>query len=401
MSRAVPEPRPPVDRAPLPQDPAVPVSESPSRGVRPSDLAPIRPRIALPDVESLIAGAVLVVAVAFNLWRLYPEVAIKVPPLNDTVMHLLVLGRTVVALASGQNPTDPWMGTVPALGYPLFHYYPHLLYLPLAALYLLLTLVLRLPIPLADLFNWAGYLLLSLFPFSIYWSMRRFGFSRLQAAFGGLASCLIATNGLYGLEYGSYVWRGYGLTNQLWGMFLLPFALAQCYVTLREGRGYFWAVLLTAATVLSHAVSGYVALGSVVLLAPLVAWDRRAREPRGHHIWRSGARLLLLLLLVGLVAAYFLVPFVRDGAFMNRSVWEIRGKYDSYGVAWVLGALVKGQLLDYGRFPSLTLLAAAGWSLACGAGARRAIASRRRLRSSGRCSISAGRRGGCCWIWCR
>ena len=114
----------------------------------PSDLAPIRPRIALPDVESLIAGAVLVVAVAFNLWRLYPEVAIKVPPLNDAVMHLLVLGRTVVALASGQNLTDPWMGTVPALGYPLFHYYPHLPYLPLAALYLLLTLVFATPVPL-------------------------------------------------------------------------------------------------------------------------------------------------------------------------------------------------------------------------------------------------------------
>ena len=269
-----------VDQAGTPSVPSEP-SLSPVSPAGGATSVPVRLQVILPDIESLIAGAALLVAVAFNLWRLYPEVLLKAPALNDAVMHLLVLGQTVAALLTGQNVTDPWMGPIPALGYPLFHYYQHLAYFPPAVLYLLVTLVFHAPAPLADILNWTGTLLLSFFPLAIYWSMRRFGFSRLEAAFGGSASCLIATNGLYGLEYGSYVWRGYGLHTQLWGVFLLPIALAQCYVTLHEGRGTFWSVLLVAATVLSHVVSGYVALGSIVLLALLVAWEKHAREPGG------------------------------------------------------------------------------------------------------------------------
>ena len=77
-------------------------------------------------------------------------------------------------------------------------------------------------------------------------------------------------------------------------------------------------------------------------------------------VWRRGKRLVLLLVLVGLVAAYFLVPFLLDSAYMNRSVWEEQGKYDSYGYEWALGALVRGELFDFGRFPSLTILAGVG-----------------------------------------
>src|SRR5438874_2290975 len=85
----------------------------------------------------------------------------------------------------------------------------------------------------------AAFLLLSLFPLSISWSMRRFGFERLPAALAGLVAPLLSANFLYGLDYGSYVWRGSGLYTQLWGMVLLPPALAQSYRALRDGRGYF------------------------------------------------------------------------------------------------------------------------------------------------------------------
>jgi hypothetical protein len=325
----------------------------------------VRFSVTPPDVESRIAAAVLVVAVAFNLWRLYPEVAIKVPALNDMVFHALVLGRTMLALLTGQNVTDPWMAPVPALGYPLFHYYQHLPYLLLAVLSAPAALVFRAAVSPAALVNWTAYLLLSLFPLSIYWSMRRFGFSKLQAAFGGLASCLIVSNAGFGLEFSSYVWRGTGLYTQLWGMFLLPIALAQCYVTLRDGRGYFWAVLLVAATVLSHLFSGYLLLGSIVLLVLLaagepLAWEKRDRQPRERYARRSAGRLLLLLLLVALVISYFAVPYVLDGTYQYLSVWTPHERMDSFGAGPVLTALAKGELLDYGRLPSLTLLAAAG-----------------------------------------
>jgi hypothetical protein len=127
-------------------------------------------RPSFPDQERLIATLLLLSVVAFNLYHLYPEVAIRVPNLNDGVLHLLATERVVTALFFGQNPTDPWLAAV-ALGYPLFHYYQHLPYLPPAALHLLSLGRL----PLLDLFNWTRYLLLSLFSLSITWSMRRFG----------------------------------------------------------------------------------------------------------------------------------------------------------------------------------------------------------------------------------
>ncbi len=305
--------------------------------------------------ETLIAGLLLFFAVAFNLYHLYPEVAIKVPSLNDGVLHRLALEQSARALAGGQSPLDPWLAPI-ALGYPLFHYYQHLPYIGPAALHLLSGEMFS----LTGLFHWTRYLLLSLFPLSIYWSVRRFGFARLAAAWGGLLASLPVTNGLYGFDFASYTWSGYGLYTQLWGMFLLPPALAQSYVVLKTGRGYPAAVLLLAVTLLSHLLLGYMALISIVCLIFLPLLGGRAEGGLGHALWQRGKRLLLLLLCVALVTAYFWLPFLLDSPYMNRSVWEEPGKIDAYGFEWTLSALRKGELFDFGRLPSLTFLAGVG-----------------------------------------
>src|SRR5262249_42965391 len=80
----------------------------------------------------------------------------------------------------------------------------------------------------------------------------------------------------------------------------------------------------------------------------------------GAGVWGRVGRLLLLLALVAVAASYFLVPFFLDGAYMNRSVWEAPTKYDAYGAAWTLNALVHGELFDHGRYPVLTGLVAVG-----------------------------------------
>jgi hypothetical protein len=278
-----------------------------------------------------------------------------VPPLNDEVLHGLALQNAVDALARGQDPTDPWLAPI-ALGYPLFHHYQHLPYVLVAILHLPFRGVLE----SAALLGWSRYLLLGLFPLSIYWSMRRFGFSRLEAALAGMVAPLLATDGLYGFDLSSYVWQGYGLYTQLWGMLLLPPALAQTYSALRTGRGYFWAVLLLAATLLSHLVLGYIAFVSVGLLSLLRALGSGAWTTIRQQVWPRARRLALLLALVGVVSAYFLIPFLLDSPYMNRSVWEDPAKLDGPGHAWTLKALVTGALFDFGRFPSLTLLLGAG-----------------------------------------
>ena len=307
--------------------------------------------------ESLIPSVLVVVAVAFNLYQLFPEVTSNLVDGNDMVLHLLLTEAAVQAIAQGQNFTDPWQGTM-SMGFPVFHYYQHLPHLAIALVHVLTFRV----FPLADLLNWSTYLLLSLFPLSIYWSSRRFGFDRIYSAMAGLVASLFATNGLFGFDFRSYVFAGWGLYAQLWGMVLLPPALAVGNRTLREGRGYVWATLLLAATLMSHLVYGYMAfltLGILTFIHPIQFSNPKAIA---ETLWRRWRRLIVLFLLVVVVTSYFLVPLFLDLDYFNRSIWTDPRKYDSYGHSVLLSSLVGGRLFDgLDRIPSLTYLAAVGF----------------------------------------
>jgi len=280
---------------------------------------------------------------------------------NDNVLHLLMIEMAAEAITQGQNftdpwQTDPWQGTM-GMGFPLFHYYQHLPHISIALVHVLTFGV----FPLADMLNWTTYLLLSLFPLSIYWSLRCFGFDQLSAAFGGLVAPLIATDGILGLDFRSYVFRGWGLYTQLWAMVLMPPALALSYRVLRDGRGYFWATLFLAATLMSHLLYGHMAfltLGVLTLIQPI-----RSSSPKYfmETLLRRWSRLIILFLLVVVVTSYFLVPIFLDRPYLNNSVWHDPTSYDSFGHSVVLRGLVVGDLFDFGRFSSLTYLAAAGF----------------------------------------
>ena len=206
----------------------------------------------------------LLAAVGFNLWHLFPEINGNTLPSADKVFHLLLAESAVDAFIDGRDFTDPWSGTM-SLGFPLFHYYQHLPHI-LAALVHLFSLQL---FSLVDILNWSTYLLLSLFPLSIYWSLRRLGFGQLTSAMGGAISTVIGTDfELYGgLGYWNYTTAGFGLYAQLWGMVMLPPALALGHRVVLEGRGYFWATLLLVITLMSHLVYGYMAFITLGVLA--------------------------------------------------------------------------------------------------------------------------------------
>ncbi|MDW8070991.1 MAG: hypothetical protein RMK79_05880 [Anaerolineae bacterium] len=109
-------------------------------------------------------------------------------------------------------------------------------------------------------------------------------------------------------------------------MFLLPPALAQGRFALRGGRGYLGALVLSAATLLVHLVSGYIALVSLAVLTLISprspgAPDAAQTTSSSGRVTRA-LRLVLLVWLMVLVTAYFLLPFWLDSAYVNRSVWE-------------------------------------------------------------------------------
>ena len=308
--------------------------------------------------ESLVSFILVLFAVAFNLYHLFPEISGDFLAWNDTVFHLLAIEAVVDAIYQGQNFTDPWQGSM-GMGFPLFHYYQHLPHVVIALFHVLTFGV----FPTAELLNWTNYLILSLFPISVYWSLRRFGFDRLTAATGGLVASLIGTAGIGGLSFASYVFKGWGVYTQVWAMTLLPPALAVSYRVLREGKGYVWATLLLAVTLISHLIYGYMAFLTLGVLALIQPGDLSDPKSLLRAILLGWSRLLILLLLVVLVTSYFLVPVFLDQPYLNNSIFHHVTRHDSYGHSAVLRGLAVGHLFDFGRIPSLTYLAAVGFAI--------------------------------------
>ena len=139
---------------------------------------------------------------------------------------------------------------------------------------------------------------------------------------GALVASFVATAGMGGLGFASYVFQGWGVHTQLWAMLLLPPALALGYRVLREGRGYFWATLFLAVTLISHLIYGYMAFLTLGILALIQPTGSSSLKSLLETILRRWGRFIILLLLVVVVTSYFLVPFFLNLPYLNNSVFH-------------------------------------------------------------------------------
>lgn len=310
--------------------------------------------------------------IAFQAWLLLPELSRPVHPLNDDAFHIAAALRVREALRTAPaTALDPWFSYW-SLGYPVLHAYQPLSPLATAALGLFAS-----ETGFVTLFQALELLLLLAFPLCVYLGARWLEIDEPAALGAAAVAPLLATNGLYGLDYGSYLWRGTGLYSQLWAMDLLPLALGRSWAALRGRAGPFGAAVLLAAAFLAHSIYGYVAVLSFVLAAALLL------RPEG---WRTVLRRAVpALALAGAMVAFFVVPMLLDASAINHSRWEPAWKWDSFGHGWVLSQLVSGELFDHQagpawpvvrgveihRLPVLTVLLAAGLVLAWRESARR------------------------------
>ena len=80
-----------------------------------------------------------------------------------------------------------------------------------------------------SVFRWSIYLLLALWPLSVYWCGRLFGLSRWTAAAAAAVSPFLPSAAGIGYETRAYVWAGYGVWTQLWASWTLPLAWGFTY----------------------------------------------------------------------------------------------------------------------------------------------------------------------------
>jgi hypothetical protein len=289
----------------------------------------------------------VLVPTSFNAIALFSEVSVPVPSVNDDAVHYLFVQRASEALAGGESPFDHW-GPGLELGFPQFFYYQHL---PHLAVVLLHRLLLK-QVDLLTLFNLMRYLLLLGLPLTVYWSMRRLGFSVVAGAVAAAGATLLSSNHRYGFEYDSYIWRGHGMYTQLWAMHLSFITLACLDRVLEKGEGYVAAIIACSMLAMSHLVYAYMMVSSALVLM-LVGLNLTNARPRMARMAIQGA-------LAAVITSYFWLPFLLHKAYLSASPYLQRWKYDSFGASDILTWLVNGDLLDYGRLPVLTVLLALG-----------------------------------------
>ncbi len=262
--------------------------------------------------------------------------------LNDSSMHEQMVRFATTQLRAGRFPLSSWFPYL-GEGSPQFLHYQ--------SLPAILTGAIGLVTGPDTAFRWSLYLLVSLWPISIYHAARAFGAGRAAAAASAAMSPFLSSTVGIGYELHAYVWTGFGVWTQLWAMWTLPLAWGWSWRALRDGRGYLRAVLVTALTAALHFETGYLAL------SVLLVWPLAAGRPFTVHLRRAA------LLLGGslLAASWVVVPLLaeRSWAAINEPL-QGTPLVNGYGAHLVTYWLVSGQLLDAGRLPVVTVLAAVG-----------------------------------------
>jgi hypothetical protein len=275
-------------------------------------------------IERLALYAVVAVPLAFNALALLPELTVAIANLNDDAFHWAFIQRGIDALARGENVLEFWVPQL-GLGFPQFLYYQSLPHLFVIFLHRALFGIVDANV----LFNLVRYVLLVTFPLTVFWSLRRMELSLPASALAAAASSLLSTPALYGFDYGSYIFRGFGMYTQLVAMHLSFITMALLYRLAHRGTGYTFAALALAALALSHILYAYMAVitAGIVLLVGL---------SRATLVGRT-ARLLFVGACALAITAYSWIPTAGSASlYLDFSPYLERWKYDSFGAPKVL-----------------------------------------------------------------
>ncbi len=336
-------------------------------------------------LEILIALGMLVYAVWFNLDLYKLEPTAKLDPNDNNFQYGLVDRADKIwdfaARICPKNITYPichlsymvdhWVPNW-AQGYNLPFYYSHAPQIAIVGSY---RFIQRLSsIELFTYYHLVIYILLCIFPVSMFLALRVIRLPWFVSGIGALIATHISTDGLYGIDPPSFLWRGWGLSSQLYAMIFLPLALAYGWRIFYSGftsvksiirnPDFMLAVVFTVSTTLGHLGIGMVVFLSYGILAIAKTLEQTLSQSRIGDILKLAKSHLSILMLFGLFSmlflGYWIIPTVLSNDYHNISFWDPVWKFDSYGWKEIMIRFFNGDLFDFGRFPILTLFTILG-----------------------------------------
>jgi Gpi18-like mannosyltransferase len=310
------------------------------------------------SLARLLPAALVGLTCIFGLVVLRSETN-SAPNLNDSAFHLQMVRWASGQIHGGRIPLDGWYPDL-SLGSSFFHHYQSLSETITAYASHVIGASSQ------TTYDWFLYLLLALWPISVYLGARLLEWDRWTATAAAMVSPLIVSAPGYGYEHGSYTWQGYGVYSQLWAMWLLPIAWGLTWRAVARGQYYAGAAAALGLTVACHFITGYLALLTVGVWVLVLGGALLERVGRAALLF--GGSLL--------IASWVLVPLIADTKWTTQSEFYTGSIFnDSYGARKILGWLFAGKLFDNGRFPVVTLLFAVG-VLVCVSRVRRDVRAR-------------------------
>jgi len=265
---------------------------------------------------------------------------------RDNPSHLAEIERIARCLQEGR--TDFWFDET-NLGYPLF-----IAYQPLPSL--LMGAVVALTKRIVDswlVFKLSVIAIWALMPFFWYRGGRWLGFDRATALFFALLPLVVGDWANFGLGTASSARNG--LYTQAWGTALLPLLLGafRRHIDARD-MSLLAPAALFSLLVLCHAFLAF--LAAVAMLSMTLS----TRRELGVRLLRLGAVVAITALWTG----FWLVPFLSCRAFQGG--YPGQGDYgEGYALSELGLRVLRGDLLDSGRRPWVTLMAGAGILAVC------------------------------------
>jgi len=316
--------------------PAAPATDAPA--APPAPPSEVVPEDAATRVGSWVA---LAGVVAWGCWRWWPELT-GVAYGDDSSVHEQMVRFALGRFRGGHLPMTSWFPFL-GLGSPQFLHYQ--------GLPAMVTAAVGIATGGDTAFRLTLYLLLALWPLSVYWSARLFDLGRGASVLSALAAPLLMSAVGVGYEPKAYIWIGYGVWAQLWASWTLPLAWAFTWRAMASRRAVAPAVVFVALTMALHYETGYLALIPVAIFPFLAPSELRARARRAVAV---GAGALL-------ASAWVTVPLLVEGRWAaTNEVLSQTPLVNGYGAKQVLSWLFSGQLFDAHRLPVVTVLAGVG-----------------------------------------
>lgn len=304
--------------------------------------------------KKYIPYILLLVIILFNFFLYRGEFKVLSDP-NDNAFHYALIDDAKQVwkevFKGNLSPVyllDSWNERW-AEGFSLSQYYSHL---PEAVISLISFII---PIPAFKLFVIIRTLLLILLPLSFFLGAIVLGYTPIFGVIFAFFSQAIFTDGLYGLDSPSFLWRGWGLSTQLLAVFFLPLAFAYGIRYFKTKKDLGKAILFNFLLAQSHFGMFY-----LLLFAYPVYWIFSLEK------WQEiGKRILIFLFLTLISLSYFIFPFFTTSQYRNFSLWDPIWKFNSWGLNQIIIWFANGDLFDFNRFPFLTIFIVGGilWAL--------------------------------------